>query len=295
MASSSSNIPQVTTLQQCQFFNAIEENNIELVKQAIKEGVDINVPSRSGTALYRSVKQHNFELTKLLVDKGADCNTVHLNFNFSEQYSSDPLRQVCFFNTPIDLLCKENQPENDKILQYLLENRSVVNEDMINQRIEYCKRLSCDKNQETLFDYVTSCFLRQNMYDHLYPLDPTTINTLVMATLNVDATLNDKPLNKRASHEAFFTIMIRSLFEELVHFNPSQDCNIKSQEQYTSVLRELLHNLETYHFIKNLDQLPDERCKLFYPFIVKNLIKKLKNMKNKEEYTLPMQWQVQWL
>lgn len=287
----SNSFSQVATMQQCQFFDAIENNDLKLVKLAIRKGADVNIPSRKGTALYRSVKQHNFEMIEFLVDQGADCNAVHLHFDFNQPHSIHGTPRVCFFNTPIDLLCKENKAENNHILQYLLQKRSIVNEDMIDQRIEYCKRLSTVKDQETLFDYVTSYFLRQNMYTHIYPLEAKTIYTLLAGALNFDATIDDAPLNDGGTHTIFLTIMIRSLFEELVHFKLDHKPRlINSPEQYKCVLDELLHNLETYNFLKDLDQVPYESRESVNPSTVENITTKLKNMKNKGEYTLPIEW-----
>lgn len=57
-----------------QFFDAVEEENIEEVKRILETGkVDINVKDNSGsTALHRCVFNDNFKIMNYLVEQGAD-------------------------------------------------------------------------------------------------------------------------------------------------------------------------------------------------------------------------------
>jgi hypothetical protein len=88
----------------------------------------------------------------------------------------------------------------------------------------------------------------------------------------------------------FFTLKIRSLFEELVRFKSGETSNIESEQQYAHILREFIHNLEAYNLLMDIYRIPNERAESFYPFIFKNIIRKLTKMEPKEEYTLPMKW-----
>ncbi|CAF3120466.1 unnamed protein product, partial [Rotaria sp. Silwood2] len=71
---------------------------------------------------------------------------------------------------------------------------------------------------------------------------------IAVGTFNIDASSQNSKLTDGGTHEAFFTVMIRSLLEELVRFNLHKGSHIRS-EQYEHVLRELLHNLEAYHLL----------------------------------------------
>ena len=276
------------------FFRAIEEQNIQLVREMLAEGLNVNALSPRGTALYRSVKLHNFQMSKLLVEKGADCNIVQLDFGRNEQHEKDGLMHLCFISTPIDFLCDEKQVYNDELLKYLLESRHRITEEMINHRIHYCMELFDDTNNETLFDYAVSYLLRKNMYDHMWPIGNNALLTMITAILNINAQLPNEEresLTDGGSHEAFFALLIRSLFEELVRFKLEKSNHIFSEEQYVHILREFLHNLETYNLLMDINGIPEGRRELFYPSIIKRIIDKLKNMKINEEYTLPIKWE----
>jgi hypothetical protein len=113
---------------------------------------------------------------------------------------------------------------------------------------------------------------------------------MITATLNIDAFLPDESLNDGGTHEAFFTHTIRSIFEQLVLFKLRKPFLIESDEQYADILRELVHNLETYNLFMDIRCIPNERADQFYPSIAENIINKLEKMKKKEEYTLPLTW-----
>jgi hypothetical protein len=252
-------------MEQKPFFGAIENQNIQLVRKMLAKDIEVNALSPHGTGLYRSVRLHNFELSKLLVENGADCNIVQLDFDRNEKHPSDGLEHLCFISTPIDLLCVDNKVISDELLKYLLENRPMVTEDMINQRIRYCIQLFDDKNHEMLFDYAASYFLRKNMYDHLSPIGTNALLTMITAILNINARLpneSNEPLTDGGTHEAFFTLIIRSLFEELVRFNLHKGSHIVSQQQYAHILRELLHNLEAYNLLMDICLIPHDEYML---------------------------------
>jgi hypothetical protein len=128
------------------------------------------------------------------------------------------------------------------------------------------------------------------MYDHLSSIGDNASLTLVAATLNINATLQDLSFTDGGTHQAFFVLIIRSLFEQLVRFKLRKGSYIVSEQQYAHVLRELRHNLEAYNLLMDICCIPHERSGLFCSSIVKNIINKLKLMKNKEEYTLPIKW-----
>jgi len=57
---------------------AIKENNINLVKDLIKQGIDVNYGYVwNNTALHFASETGNFEIVKLLVDNGADVNATN--------------------------------------------------------------------------------------------------------------------------------------------------------------------------------------------------------------------------
>ncbi|CAF1486943.1 unnamed protein product [Adineta ricciae] len=272
-------------------FRAIKRNDIELAQEILKQGIKVNTLSLDGSALYYSIKCYNFQISKLLVENNADCNIVQLDFDCNGKHPNDGLQHSCFISTPIDLLCLNNEVNNDQFLAYLLEQRPMINEDMINNRILYCAQLYDDKNAETLFDYVASYFLRINMYDHVSFIGNNASLTLAAATLNINTAMqNSTMLTDGGTHEAFFTLIIRSLFEELVRFKLRKGSQITSESQYTHILRELLRSLEAYHLLLNIHRISHEQIQSLYPAIVNNIIIKLKNMKCKEEYTLPVKW-----
>jgi hypothetical protein len=288
---------KVSNMEQDFFFRAIAEQNIELVREMLAKGAKVNALDLNGTVLYRSIRLQNFEISKLLVARGADCNIVQLDFDRDEAQLGNSLKYSWFFSTPIDYLFRRNiNDENDARIKYLLENRPMINEDMVKQRIFYCTQLFDDKTHEMLFDYAASYFLRQNMYDHLYNCVPNATRTIVAATFNMDASVQRKPLDDGVTHEAFFIIVIRSLLEQLVRFKLGKCSYIKTDQQYAVILRELVHNIETYNLFVDIRRIPEkpdespERIKSFYPSIVKNIIENLKKMKDKEEYTLPVNW-----
>ena len=268
------------------FFDAIERQDILRVREMIEEGVNINALDPRGTALYRSVKLHNFELSKLLMENGADCNIVQLEFD-----QNSCLRSIY---TPISLLYDEDKPDNDKLLQYLLEKRSRITKEMINQRIHYCEQLFHDTNNGMLFDYAASHLLRRNIWDILQNVSNYPAHTIVTAVLNVNAYFPNNETKTvtpdGGSPVVFFVFLIRSLFEELVLFNLEKSRRISSKEQYEHILYELLHQLEAYNLFLDIDRIPHNRKESFYPFITKQIIGKLKTMEINEEYTLPVYW-----
>jgi len=278
------------------FFDAIEKKDTRLVQETLAKGADVNGLSESGTALYLSIKSGNSEITKLLVEKDADCNIVQLDFDHGRQDPKDGFKHSYYaFSTAIDFLCRKNDTKNDEILNYLLENRPMISEKMVNQRIFYCTQLLGSGDDEMLFDYAASYFLRKNMYDHLHPHGAQDFPFEIIAAFsNKNVAVDGKPLDDGGTHEVFFTIIIRSLFEQLVRFELQKDSDIKLKEQYTQILRELLHNLEAYNLLMDVYSIPDEppeRLDAFYSSIINNIIHKLQTkLGNKQEYTLPVKW-----
>ncbi|CAF1375327.1 unnamed protein product [Adineta ricciae] len=251
----------------------------------LTKGIQVNVLTLKGTALYHSIKLRDFSISKLLIENGADCNLVQLDFDHNNEHPNDGLQHLCFISTPIDFLCVENNPVNNEILKYLLEHRSAITKGMINQRIRYCVQLFHDGNQETLFDYAASYFLRKNMYDHLWVVGEDPSLTMITGILNIN-----EPSVDGGTHQAFFTLIIRSLFEELVRFELNQSSNIQSKHEYEHMLRELRHNLEACNLLVNISCIANEHVELFYSSIIRNIIHQLKNMERNEEYTLPVKW-----
>jgi len=272
--------------QELLFFHAIEEQNIQLVEKMLANGVQVNILNVEGTALYRAVKLNNYELVKLLIEKGADLNIVHISNKGSGNDNPSP---SCSLSTPIDWLRDQDEDTYDNVHKYLLENRPMVNGDTINQRIHYCTQLFNDRNHEMLFDYAATYLLRENMYTYIQRSEGAGL-ALAAATLNIEARFNGVPVESSGFHQAYFMLLIRSLFEELVHFKLGQSHHIESYQQYMHVFYELLHNIEAYNLLKDIDSIPYRRRESFYPAIAKNLIQKLKNMKNHGEYTLPIYW-----
>ena len=274
------------------FFDAIKQQDIPLTRKMLAEGINVNALSPNGTALYLSVKLHNFELLKLLVEKDADINIVQMDFDNSERHPHDGLLHSCFISTAIDFLCINYEAKNDGILKYLLENRSMVTRMMIEERIQYCRKLFDEQHtsEKMLFDYCASYFLRKNMYDSILLVGADDVATMVAATFNMTGHLPHGPLNDGSTHQAFFTLLIRSLFEQIVRFKLNRDSSIRSEQQYTHALQELRHSLETYNLLMDISSIPDERMEQFYPSVVNNIINKLKRMGKKEEYTLPLKW-----
>ncbi|CAF3912626.1 unnamed protein product, partial [Rotaria sp. Silwood1] len=244
----------------------------------LTKGVNVNALSSNGTALYLSIKLHNFELAKLLVENGADINIVQLDFGAKERQPKDGLEHSCLISTSIDFLCVNYENMNDEILKYLLEKRPMVSEEMIEERIHYCRKLFNENqtDEEMLFNYCASYFLRKNMYDHVLPIGADAVATMVAATFNMNAQLPHRRLNDGGTHQAFFTLMVRSLFEQLVRFRLNKKSLIKSKEQYTYILGELRHSLEAYNILMDISCIPDEGIEQFYPSIVNNIINKLK-------------------
>jgi len=56
------------------FFSAIEQGNVNQVKNLIEDGVDVN--ARDGSAIYKAVYRDRLDIVKLLIDGGADVNLV---------------------------------------------------------------------------------------------------------------------------------------------------------------------------------------------------------------------------
>jgi hypothetical protein len=276
---------------QQELFDAIDKQDIVALNRLIANRIDLNTLSLRGAALYHSVKLHNFEMTRLLVECGADCNTVQRDFAPSRPYATDGLHYSCAIYTPIDLLCRENNPEHDEILKYLLENRSMVSEDMMRQRIGHCQSLIDGKNDESFFNYFASGLLRKNIYDLVLLLGDEALNILQAAFHSKDLIVGGKPLNEGGTHEVFFVITIRSFFEQLVRFQLHNGSNIELEDQYAYILRELVRSTEAYNLLTYIYGIPNDRAEMFYPSIVKNIINKLKKMGVEEEYTLPMRWE----
>ena len=284
----------MSNMQYESFLSAIEQSNVELVREILGNGIKVNASGPRGTALYRAIKLHNFEILKLLIENGADCNIVQLDFDRNEQHPEDGYVHCCFISTPIDFLCDDYNASNDVLLQYLLENRPIISKDLVDQRIRYCTQLFDNESSEIMFDYAASYFLRKNMYDHLLRMGKNAFLSMIVALLNLDAkspNKPDKPLVNGGTHQAFFTLLIRSLFEELVRFKLNKSSHITSKADYDHILCELLHNLEAYNLLMDINRLPATRVELHYPFMRKNIIKKLKTLKIKDEYTLPAKWE----
>ncbi|CAF3835292.1 unnamed protein product, partial [Rotaria sp. Silwood1] len=129
------------------------------------------------------------------------------------------------------------------------------------------------------------------MYDHISHVGDNALVTIVAALLNIDANLQNLSLTDGGTHEAYFTLVIRSLFEDLVRFKLCKGSCIGSEKEFEHILRELLDNLEAYNLIVDICRIPPERIELFYPWIVKNIIKKLRDMTEKELYTIPVKWE----
>lgn len=83
---------------------AIRENNIEIVKDIIKAGADINQPIERVYPILASVDggDRNFEITKLLIDKGANLDIRSRGGTLISQATS--------------------QPEHEKTIRYLIDH-----------------------------------------------------------------------------------------------------------------------------------------------------------------------------
>lgn len=58
-------------------FEAIEQNEVDVVKKMAREGVDLDVKNKDGyTPLFLAVKNNNYEISKLLISNGADISTL---------------------------------------------------------------------------------------------------------------------------------------------------------------------------------------------------------------------------
>lgn len=280
-----------SNMDQKNLFSAIAERNKELVREILEQGVNVNALSLWGTALYYSIKCHTFAISELLIEHGADCNIIQLDFDRSEQHPRDGLTHRCFISTPIDFLCTCHERKYDQILAYLLENRPMMSENVINERILYCKQLFDEKKNEMLLDYTASYLLRRNMYEHLLLVGDNSALTMAAAVFNIDAQFKRQRFQDGGTHEAFYTLIIRTFFEQMLRFRLSNGSLIVSEKEYSFFLNELLHNLEAYNLLRDICSIPIDKIESFYPSIAKNIVKKLKQMKVQEEYTLPIKWE----
>ena len=60
--------------------SAVEQNNMELLKEIIQCGVDVTQPKKNGiTALHTAIAEGNTEMINFLVDQGADIDMPDAN------------------------------------------------------------------------------------------------------------------------------------------------------------------------------------------------------------------------
>lgn len=114
-------------------YRAINNNNIEEVKDLVELGIDLNPKGRIISPLMVAVRKENEELVQFLLEKAADPN-VRDDYGFTPlhqassesggsmvelllEYSADPTIQNEYGNTPLDIAISEGNFENASILR----------------------------------------------------------------------------------------------------------------------------------------------------------------------------------
>ncbi|CAF4848873.1 unnamed protein product [Rotaria sp. Silwood1] len=228
-----------------------------------------------------------------LLEEGIDCNLSrfdpkHLKFISPIQLAAE--RQTCKYGTLHLLYQKRNSPTKKQLQKYLAF---------------FCNhyQLSNDEENELFLEF-TVCRLLHNRICR-YPSKEMRI--IIEGLLGHDkAEFRGEGLNIGSTNDLFLQVRIYALFQWLVDMKTNVFM-ISDSETFTIIENELLHNLEAYYLLHDIQHIPvrmsesmdyqdfkeiESSLQLlkFYESIAKNVINKIKQLQPQQEYFIPTGW-----
>ena len=230
----------------------------------------------------------NLNTIKQLIKEDVDCNLSHF----------DPITKK--FSSPIHLAIKTNKGST---LRLLYKDRNRPTKAHLEKYFALYKHHANPSNEEAneiLLDYIISRLL----YVRLTEQSQVEIDTLIVALRNYNGvtSFDGKNLCGGSQPEIYLQLRIYTLFRWIIDMKIDFD-----NFMVNIIVDELLHNLETYYFLDSVLKIPGVTQAMmnksfsdiksshsslitYYESIAKNVIKKIKQLKIDQEYTIPTGW-----
>jgi len=120
---------------------AVKDRNLELAKQIISQGIDINYPQNGYTAVMMAAENKDIDMLRLLHSNGADLSlidTVNTIQEFGTSILAYSLMDGCYCEDICTFLLEQNiKIENTNILIYAVYIRNLEH----NKKVEFIKYL----------------------------------------------------------------------------------------------------------------------------------------------------------
>ncbi|CAF5001015.1 unnamed protein product [Rotaria sp. Silwood1] len=229
-----------------------------------------------------------------LIKHGVDCNLSHFDPNSLS------------FISPIQLAARTSVYKY-AALRLLYRNRNSPTKMQIEKHLAFYFNYydsSNNENNDLFLEFTISWLLHTRISQHL----PGEMDIINVALWNYDKVLlHGRQLNTGLTYDEFLKVRIYTLFRWLAEMR-ADSSSIHNSTAYAIIENELLHHLEAYYLLHDIQQIPvkftkdmmhprlNER-KSFrflvlecYKDIAKNIIRKIKALQPKEEYIIPTGW-----
>ncbi|CAF1586796.1 unnamed protein product [Rotaria sp. Silwood1] len=229
-----------------------------------------------------------------LIKHGVDCNLSHFDPNSLS------------FISPIQLAARTSVYKY-AALRLLYRNRNSPTKMQIEKHLAFYFNYydsSSNENNDLFLEFTISWLLHTRISQHL----PGEMDIINVALWNYDKVLlHGRQLNTGLTYDEFLKVRIYTLFRWLAEMR-ADSSSIHNSTAYAIIENELLHHLEAYYLLHDIQQIPvkftkdmmhprlNER-KSFrflvlecYKDIAKNIIRKIKALQPKEEYIIPTGW-----
>ncbi|CAF5008366.1 unnamed protein product [Rotaria sp. Silwood1] len=229
-----------------------------------------------------------------LIKHGVDCNLSHFDPNSLS------------FISPIQLAARTSVYKY-AALRLLYRNRNSPTKMQIEKHLAFYFNYydsSNNENNDLFLEFTISWLLHTRISQHL----PGEMDIINVALWNYDKVLlHGRQLNTGLTYDEFLKVRIYTLFRWLAEMR-ADSSSIHNSTAYDIIENELLHHLEAYYLLHDIQQIPvkftkdmmhprlNER-KSFrflvlecYKDIAKNIIRKIKALQPKEEYIIPTGW-----
>ncbi|CAF4982787.1 unnamed protein product [Rotaria sp. Silwood1] len=247
------------------------------------------------TSLYEAIR-NEVSLDKIsnLIKQGVDCNLSHFDsYNFK-------------FISPIKLAAETSVYKYGS-LRLLYKNRNSPTKMQIEKHLAFYFNSYDSSNNEKndlFFEFTISRLLHTRISQYT----SEEMDVINVALWNYDKVLlHGRKLNIGLTYNKFLKVRIYTLFQWLAKMRADTSSTHNSTE-YAIIENELLHHLEAYYLLYDIQHIPIEFTKDMmqsklnkeksfrllvlecYRDIAENIIRKIKELQPKEEYIIPTGW-----
>ncbi|CAF1516035.1 unnamed protein product [Rotaria sp. Silwood1] len=247
------------------------------------------------TSLYEAIcNEVSLDKISKLIKQGVDCNLSHFDsYNFK-------------FISPIKLAAETSVYKYGS-LRLLYKNRNSPTKMQIEKHLAFYFNYYDSSNNEKndlFFEFTISRLLHTRISQYT----SEEMDVINVALWNYDKVLlHGRKLNIGLTYNKFLKVRIYTLFQWLAKMRADTSSTHNSTE-YAIIENELLHHLEAYYLLYDIQHIPIEFTKDMmqsklnkeksfrrlvlecYRDIAENIIKKINELQPKEEYIIPTGW-----